>query len=144
MKCKFYKGLTKLLIKESKNNELCFSKEELESIKSTAQVSLTTKENGWTLEAWSKYSESCSGGYYWRGWFEWDNVKKEGRMNVFSGFSGNPIGRVDKYYKCTRHQGTTYKEEFKNLMLHMCDARLGSISSMNCYKEYVAKTGDMS
>lgn len=143
MKCKFYKGLTKLFIKESKNKELHFSKEELELIKSSARVSLTTIENGWTLEVWSKYGESCGYGYYWRGWFEWDGVKKEGKMNVFSGFSGNPIGQVDKYYNCTRSQGTTYKKEFENLMLHMCNARLGSISSMNCYKEYVEATGDM-
>ena len=65
-------------------------------------------------------------------------------MNVFSGFSGNPIGQVDKYYNCTRHQGTTYKDEFKNLLLHMYNARVGSLSSMNCYKEYVSTTGDKS
>lgn len=143
MKCKVYKGLTKLFIKESKNKELGFSKKELEAIKSSAQVSLTTKDNGWTLEVWSKYGESCGGGYYWRSWFEWDDVEKEGKINVFSGFSGNPIGQVDQHYNCTRLRGTTYKREFETLMSHMCKARLESISSMDCYKEYVATTGDM-
>lgn len=137
MKYKNYKGLTNLFIKESKNKELCFSKKELEAIKSSAQVNLTTTENGWNLEVWSKYSE----GHNWRGWFEWDGVKKEGKMNVFSG--SDSIGQVDQYYNCTRPQGTTYKKEFENLMSYMCKARLGSIANVECYKEYVKATGDM-
>lgn len=137
MKYRFYKGLTKLLIKESKNKELGFSKKELETIKSRAQVNLATDENGWTLEVWSTYGE----GYNWRGWFEWDDVKKEGKMNVFSGSDG--IGQVDQYYNCTRPQGTTYKREFETLISYMRNARLRSIANMECYKEYVARTGDM-
>jgi hypothetical protein len=137
MKYKNYKGLTKLFIKESKNKELCFSKKELETIKSRAQVNLATDENGWKLEVWSTYDE----GHNWRGWFEWDDVKKEGKMNVFSGSDG--IGQVDQYYNCTRPQGTTYKREFETLISYMRNARLRSISNMECYKEYVARTGDM-
>lgn len=137
MKYRFYKGLTKLLIKESKNKELGFSKKELETIKSRAQVNLATDENGWKLEVWSKYDE----GHCWRGWFEWDDTKKEGKMNVFSGSDG--IGQVDQYYNCTRPQGTTYKREFETLISYMRNARLRSIASMECYKEYVARTGDM-
>ena len=144
MKCKTYKGLTNLLIKESKKKELGFSEEQLKSIKASAEVKLYKEENGWKLYVWSQYGESCGGGYYWRGWFEWDEVKKEGKMNVFSGFSGNLIGQVDRNYNCTRPQGTTYKDEFQTLLLYMCNARVGSMSSMNCYKEYVAATGDMS
>ena len=143
MKSRTYKGLAKLLIKESKNKELCFNKEQLEAIKSSAKVYLITRENGWKLAVGSKYGEGCGGGYYWRGWFEWDNEKKEGKMNVFSGFSGNLIGQVDQYYNCTRPQGTTYKKEFETLMSYMHNARLGSLSSMDCYREYVARTGDM-
>lgn len=138
MKCKLYKGLTKLLIKESKNKELAFSKKELETIKSRAQVVLAVTKHGWTLDVWSKYSE----GHCWMGRFVWDNEKKEGRMNVFSG-SNNSIGQVDNWYNCTRPQGTTYKKEFENLLSHMCKARLESIGVMNGYKEYVAATGDM-
>ena len=137
MKYKSYKGLTKLLIKESKNKELAFSKKELETIKSRAQVNLATDENGWKLEVWSKYDE----GYCWRGWFEWDDKKKEGKMNVFSGSDG--IGQVDRYYNCTRPQGTTYKREFETLISYMRNARLESIDRMNGYKEYVERTGDM-
>lgn len=137
MKYKSYKGLTKLFIKESKNKELAFSKKELEAIKSRAQVNLVINENGWTLEVWSTYSE----GHYWRSWFKWDDEKKEGKMNVFSGSDG--IGQIDQHYNCTRPQGTTYKKEFENLLSHMCNARLESIDRMNGYKEYVAATGDM-
>lgn len=142
MKCKVYKGLTALLIKESRNKELRFSKKELEAIKSSARVSLMTRENGWMLEVWSKYGESLGYGYYWKGWFEWDDVKKEGRMNVFSGFV-SPIGQVDKYFNCTRPQGTTYKDEFATLISYMGKARLGSLACMESYKEYVERTGDM-
>lgn len=137
MKYKSHKGLTKLLIKTSKNKELAFSKKELEAIKSRAQVNLATDENGWKLEVWSKYDE----GHNWRGWFEWDDEKKEGKMNVFSGSDG--VGQVDRHYNCTRPHGTTYKKEFETVMSYMCKARLDSINVMNGYKEYVAATGDM-
>lgn len=140
MEYKIYKGLNKLLIKESKKKELEFDEEQLKSIKASAEVKLYKKKNGWKIFVWSKYGEDC----YWGGCFDWDDVKKEGEMKVFSGFAGNLIGKVDRHYNCTRPQGTTYKDEFQTLLLYMCKARVGSLTSMNCYSKYVAATGDMS
>jgi len=139
------KGLTKLLIKESKDKELQFEKKQLEFIKSTAEVRLYKEENGWDLYIDSEYAEgSCGYPYYWKGRFTWDETKKEGQMKIFSGFSGNFISRVDNSYTCPRPNGTDYKNEFKFVLEYMKKARKGSLASMNCYREYVAATGDIS
>ena len=137
------KGLTKLLIKESKDKELQFDKGQLERIKNSAEVSMYKNDKGWDLYASSNYGESGFRDYIWRGSFKWDREKKEGVMEVMAGL---PDGCcfVKRCYTCTRPNGTDYKKEFQTILEYMKKARFGNLGSMNCYKEYVAATGDIS
>ncbi len=144
MEKKVYKGLTKLLIKESKNKDLQFDKGQLERIKKTAEVYMYKRDNGnWSLCLSSAYGQSGFHDYLWRGCFEWNEEKREGRMEVIAGLPGGCCF-VSRSYTCTRPNGTNYKKEFQTILEYMKRARFGNLGSMDCYKEYVAATGDMS
>lgn len=137
------KGLTKLLIKESKNKDLQFDRGQLERIKDSAEVCMYKYGKDWNLYASSKYGESGFRDYIWRGSFQWNSKKNEGVMEVMAGL---PDGCcfVKRCYTCTRPNGTDYKKEFQTILEYMKKARFGNLGSMNCYREYVAATGDMS
>lgn len=139
---KTLKGLTKKLIKASKNKDLLFSKEELENIKKSAKVIYEKRADGFYLHVWSKYYENCSGAYIWRGEFSLHNNK--GRMEIFSGFTANPIGQIRDIYTCERPCGTDYKKEFELILGFMHDARIASKRADKAYCDYVARTGDLS
>ena len=136
------KGLTKLFIKESKNKELNFDKKQLERIKNSAEVSMYKYGKDWNLYISSAYGESGFRDYIWRGSFKWDGTKNEGVMEVMAGL---PEGCcfVKRGYTCTRSMGTNYKKEFQTVLEYMKKARLGNLGSMQCYRDYVAATGDM-
>ena len=137
------KGLTKLLIKESKDKELQFDKEQLDRIKNSAEVKLYKDDIGWELCVSCNYGQSGFSDYIWRGTFNWDKEKKEGKIEVMAGLP-NGCCFVNHYYTCTRPNGTDYKKEFQTILEYMKYARLCNLGSINCYKEYVAATGDMS
>ena len=101
----------------------------MEAIKTSAKVYLITRE-WWKLEG-SKYGEGCGGGYYWRGWFEWDDEKERRQDECVFGFSGN-YGQIDQYYNCTRPKGTTYKKRIETLSMLMLDWEPFSMD----YREY--------
>ena len=138
---KVLKGLTNRLIKASKGESLKFSKEDLNNIKNSAKVTYDKREDGWYLSVYTKYNESCCGGYYWTGDFRWYDSKNEGTMNIYSGFTGNPIGRIDDRYTCRRPCGTDYKAEFELILDYMIKARGGSLADNQAYCDFVRRTG---
>ena len=142
---KTLKGLTKELIKASKNKDLLFSKEELENIKKTAEVTYRKRDNGdWVINVYSRYYESCCGSYLWKGCFTWYVNDNKGRMEIFSGFTANPIGQIRDNYTCERPYGTDYKKEFGTILDYMVNARILSKRADKAYCDYVARTGDLS
>lgn len=138
---KILKGLTKEMIKASKT--CSFSKEELQCIKDTAKVTLIKHDTGWSLYLYSRYylGNSWNGSYLWNGSFSWDNKTEQGKMHIYSGFTGNPIGRSENSYTCTRPYGTDYKKEFKTVLEYMCKARGCSNAMTNDYIRFVKETG---
>lgn len=142
-KTKVLKGLTKELIKFSKKNanELSFDKKELEFIKDTAEVTLRQWDNNWSLTVRARYGESCCGAYVWQGYFSWNSETNKGSMDIYSGFTGNPIGRVEDRYTCNREGGTNYLFEFDTLLRYMLEARKTSLAKDADYCNFVAKTG---
>lgn len=140
---KILKGLTKELIKASKNKELNFTKEELKNIEDTAKVQLKKDKDGFYLSLWCKYGESCGGVYLWVGNFSYYK-NKDSYMHICSGFTANPIGRIEENYTCKRGFETDYKEEFKTVLKYMIDARKASIRADKAYCDYVVRTGDLS
>lgn len=137
------KGLTKELIKASKNKELNFTKEELKNIKDSAQVQLKKDKQGFYLSLWCKYNENCGGAYLWYGSFSYYN-NKDSYMNICSGFTANPIGRIEENYICKRGFATDYKKEFNTILKYMIEARKKSIRADKAYCDYVVRTGDLS
>ena len=140
---KVLKGLTKELIKASKNKNLLFTKEELNNIKNSAEVTYKKEGDTFRLSVWTKYGESCCGAYIWRGEFAYYG-NGTGRMEIFSGFTANPIGQIRNIYTCERPYGTNYKEEFALILKYMADARESSKRADRAYCDYVARTGDLS
>lgn len=137
------KGLTKELIKASRKKELLFTKEELENIKKSAKVEYIKDGSNFRIYLWSKYHENCSGVYIWRGEFAYYGNGK-GRMEIFSGFTANPIGQIRDIYTCERPNGTDYKKEFNTILDFMINARMASKRADQAYCDYVARTGDLS
>ena len=137
------KGLTKELIRTSKNKNLLFTKEELKNIKESAKVEYIKKGNEFRLCVWTKYAESCCGAYIWRGEFSYYG-NGTGRMEIFSGFTANPIGQIRNIYTCERPYGTDYKKEFALILKYMTSAREASKRADKAYCDYVARTGDLS
>ena len=139
---KILKGLTQRLIKASKDESLGFCKSELENIKNSAEVTIEKRNNGsWVLNVYSRYDACGYGSSFWKGSFIWFNQGQEGEMRIYSGFTGNPIGRVERAYTCVRPIKPDYNSEFKNLLAYMIKARQDSIGQNNSYVDFVVHTG---
>lgn len=137
------KGLTQELIKTSRKKELLFTKEELDNIKKTAKVEYIKNGSNFRIYVWCKYDESCCGVYIWRGEFAYYGDGNS-RMEIFSGFTANPIGQIKEVYTCERPFGTDYKKEFNTILNFMINARIRSKRADEAYCNYVAETGDLS
>lgn len=142
-KTKVLKGLTKELIKVAKQNAdiLGFDKENLKFIKNTAEVTLRQWDKNWSITVRARYGESCCGAYVWQGSFSWNAQANKGNMDIYSGFTGNPIGRVEDRYTCNREGGTNYLFEFDTLLRYMLEARKTSLAKDADYCKFVAETG---
>lgn len=137
------KILTEEFINISKNKELNFTEEELQNIEKTAKVSITQTKTGFYLSIYCCYYESCCGSYLWKSSFDYKE-NSDSYMRIYSGFTANPIGRIEENYICKRPYGIDFEEEFEKLIKYMIQARKASIKASEAYCEYVKRTGDLS
>jgi hypothetical protein len=122
--------------------ELEFDEKELQYIKDHANVSVREWDNGFNFVVHAPYGNSCGGSYRIGGSFTSDKGKYT--MNIYAGFSANPIGQIDDSYTCKRPNGTNYIDEFDTILSYMFDARIRSLKADRAYMQYVIDTGDLS
>lgn len=137
---KTLKGLTNKLIKASKNKNLLFSEKELENIKNSAYVYYNKLENGYYLKLWCRYNKDYSGSYYWSGEVRFDN--DGGHVTIFSGFTANPIGRIERTYTITSKMD--YNNAFNTILDLMKHARTSTLEAYKQYRNYAIETGNLS
>lgn len=122
--------------------ELEFDEKQLQFIKDHAEVSVREWDNGFRFMVYAPYHKDCNGTYRIGGSFTFD--RGEYTMNIFAGFTANPIGQIDDRYTCNRPNGTNYIDEFDTILSYIFDARIRSLKADRAYIQYVIETGDLS